>query len=95
MPTSGNSGIRQLHVMAYTLCMHRSGLLSWYDHGLSTGPLEGINHKIGALQRPACGLHNFEHRTERLQSLHSEKGELEHSSLQIHAHRNQSESGSG
>lgn len=60
--------------MAYTLRMHRSVLLSWYDHGLSTGPLEGINHKIGALQRPACGLHNFEHLTERLQSLHPEKG---------------------
>ena len=44
--------------------MHRSGLLNRYDHPLSTGPLEGINNKIGALQRRAYGLRNFEHLAE-------------------------------
>ena len=67
------SGIRHLHVMANTLRMHRSGLLNWYDHPLSTGPLEGINNKIGALQRRAYGLRNFEHLTERMLTLHHAK----------------------
>lgn len=67
------SGIRHLHVMANTLRLHRSGLLNWYDHPLSTGPLEGINNKIGALQRRAYGLRNFEHLTERLLTLHHAK----------------------
>ena len=39
------SGIRQMQVMAKTLRQHRRGLLNWYDHPLSTGPLEGINNK--------------------------------------------------
>ena len=49
------SGIRQMQVMAKTLRGHRTGLLNWYDHPLSTGPLEGINNKIEALQRRAYG----------------------------------------
>ncbi len=49
------SGIRPMQVMAKTLRSHRTGLLNWYDHPISTGPLEGINHKNGALQRRAYG----------------------------------------
>ena len=41
--------------MAKTLQAHRSGVLNWYDFRISSGPLEGINHKIGALQRMAYG----------------------------------------
>lgn len=52
--------------MANTLRLHRSGLL---NHPLSTGPLEGINNKIGALQRRAYGFRNFE----RLLPLHHVK----------------------
>ncbi len=43
------------------------------DHSLSIGPLEGINNKIGALQRRAYGYRNFEHLTERLLTLHHAK----------------------
>ena len=64
------SGIRQMQVMAKTLRQHRRGLLNWYDHPLSTGPLEGINNKIGALQRRAYGYRNYEHIKERLLTLH-------------------------
>lgn len=70
------SGIRHLHVMANTLRMYRSGLLNWYDHPLSTGPLEGINNKIGALQRQAYGYRNFEHLKERILTLHHTKYSL-------------------
>ena len=67
------SGIRQMQVMAKTLRKHRRGLLNWYDHPLSTGPLEGINNKIGALQRRAYGYRNYEHLKERLLTLHHTK----------------------
>ena len=64
-------------VMAKTLRQHRRGLLNWYDHPLSTGPLEGINNKIGALQRRAYGYRNFEHLKERLLTLHHTKYALQ------------------
>ena len=67
------SGIRQMQVMAKTLRKHRRGLLNWYDHPISTGPLEGINNKIGALQRRAYGYRNYEHLKERLLTLHHTK----------------------
>ena len=67
------SGIRQMQVMAKNLRQHRRGLLNWYDHPISTGPLEGINNKIGALQRRAYGYRNYEHLKERLLTLHHTK----------------------
>jgi transposase len=64
------TSIRQLHTMAKTLQTHRTGLLNWYDEPISTGPLEGINNKIGALQRRAYGYRNYEHFKQRLLTLH-------------------------
>jgi transposase len=71
------SGIRQMQTMAKTLRGHRTGLLNWYDHPISTGPLEGINNKIGALQRRAYGYRNYEHLKERLLTLHHTKYALQ------------------
>jgi hypothetical protein len=59
--------------MSKTLQGYRFGLLNWYDHPISTGPLEGINNKIGALQRKAYGYRNYEHFKERLLTLHHAK----------------------
>lgn len=70
---ANHSGIRQLQTMAKTLQSHRYGLLNWYDERISTGPLEGINNKIGALQRRAYGYRNYEHIKQRLLSLHHTK----------------------
>lgn len=64
------SGLRPLQTMARTLQAHRTGLLNWYDERISTGPLEGINNKIGALQRRAYGYRNYEHLKQRLLTLH-------------------------
>ena len=64
------SGIRVLQTMSKTLLGHRTGLLNWYHEPISTGPLEGINNKIGALQRRAYGYRNYEHLKERLLTLH-------------------------
>ena len=62
-----------LHTMSKTLQAHRYGLLNWYDEPISTGPLEGINNKIGALQRRAYGYRNYEHLKLRLLTLHRAK----------------------
>ena len=64
------SGIRQMQAMAKTLRMHRRAPLHWYDHPLSTGPLEGIHNKIGAQQRRAYGDRNDDHLKERLLTLY-------------------------
>jgi transposase len=54
-----STGIKQLMTMAHTLLVHAYGLLAFFDHPISTGPLEGINNKIKTLQRQAYGLRDY------------------------------------
>jgi transposase len=54
------SGVRMLQKFAQTLQLHRRGLLAWYDHPISTGPLEGTNNKIKTMQRQAYGYRDQE-----------------------------------
>jgi len=35
--------------------LHRQRILAWYDHRITTGPLEGLNNKIKVLKRRAYG----------------------------------------
>ena len=49
------SGIRRLERFADTLEEHEEGILAYYNYPISTGPLEGTNTKIKALQRQAYG----------------------------------------
>jgi len=49
------SGVAMLQKFANTLELHRKGLLAWYNHPISTGPLEGTNNKIKTMQRQAYG----------------------------------------
>jgi transposase len=67
------SGIKVLHTMAKTLQGHRNGILNWYDFQISSGPLEGINNKIGALQRMAYGYRDPEYFILKLHALHCAK----------------------
>ena len=70
------SGIRVMKTMAKTLRAFRQGLLNWYANPISSGPIEGINNKIGALQRRAYGDRNYEHLKLRILSLHHAKYSL-------------------
>lgn len=54
------SGVGMLDKMAETLEGHREGLLAYYDHRISTGPLEGTNNKIKTLKRQAYGFRDRE-----------------------------------
>ncbi len=70
------TGIKVLRTMSHTLRGHRVGLLNWYDHPISTGPLEGTNNKIGLLQRRAYGYRRYDHFKLRLLTLHHAKFKL-------------------
>jgi transposase len=67
------SGIRMLKQFAKTLGSHRSGILAYYDHPISTGPLEGTNNKIRTMQRQAYGFRDHEFFKLKIFALHETK----------------------
>lgn len=56
--------------LAATLDEHRAGLLAYFRHPITTGPLEGINNKIKVLKRQAYGFRDMEYFKLRLLFLH-------------------------
>jgi transposase len=58
---------------AQTLDTHRSGLLSYFNHRISTAPLEGLNNKIKVLKRQAYGFRDMEYFKLRLYFLHESR----------------------
>jgi transposase len=70
------SGIRVLKSFARTLARYRSGILAWYDHPISTGPLEGTNNKIKTLKRQAYGFRDQEYFKLKIMALHHSRFEL-------------------
>jgi transposase len=71
-----SSGIRVLQTFATTLASYRSGLLAWYDHPISTGPLEGTNNKIKTMKRQAYGYRDQEYFALKILALHHSKWKL-------------------
>ena len=67
------SGIKILHKMAATLEAHRYGILAYYDHRISNGPLEGTNNKIKTMQRQAYGFRDHEFFKLKIYALHQTK----------------------
>jgi transposase len=70
------SGIRVLKTMSKTLETHRKGILAWYDHRISTGPLEGLNNKIKTLKRQAYGFRDLIYFKLKIYAIHLAKFEL-------------------
>ena len=70
------SGIRMLRTFADTLEKHREGILAWYAHPISTGPLEGTNNKIKTLIKSAYGFRDEEYFRLKLYALHLTRYEL-------------------
>jgi len=70
------SGIRILKDFANTLRTHRRGISAYYDHPISTGPLEGTNNKIKTLQRQAYGFRDRAFFILRIYALHTTSYEL-------------------
>ena len=67
------SEIRPLRVMARTLAAYRFGILAYYDHPISSGPIEGTNNKIKTLKRQAYGYRDTELFKLRIMGIHEAK----------------------
>jgi transposase len=65
------SGTKMLKQFAKTLAKHRSGLLAYYDHQISTGPLEGTNTKIRVMQHQAYGFRDKQFFKLKIYDLHN------------------------
>lgn len=63
-------GLKHFVRLADTLDEHRSGLLSYFRHRISTGPLEGLNNKIKVLKRQAYGFRDQAYFKLRLYFIH-------------------------
>jgi len=70
------SGIRVLKTFARTLATYRTGILAWYDHPISTGPLEGTNNKIKTLKRQAYGFRDQQYFKLKILALHHSRFEM-------------------
>jgi transposase len=70
------SGIRMLQQMAKTLAAHRSGLLAYYDVMITSGPMEGTNHKIKTMKRQAYGFRDKEFFKLKILAIHESRYEL-------------------
>lgn len=67
------SGVRILQRFAQTLETHRYGILAYYRHRISTGPLEGMNNKIKTMKRQAYGFRDIPFFKLRIMAIHETK----------------------
>jgi len=67
------SGIPLLKHLANKLAAHRTGLLNYFDHRITTGKVEGLNNKIKTLKRQAYGYRNVEYFKLRIYFLHESR----------------------
>ena len=58
--------------LARTLHRHRPGLLDYFKHRISTGPLEGLNNKIKVLKRRAYGFRDMDYFKLNLYFIHED-----------------------
>ena len=65
------SGHTMLNKFANTLIEHWDGLVAYYNHFISTGPLEGINNKIKTMKRQAYGFRDKEFFKLKIMALHT------------------------
>jgi transposase len=62
--------------MAQTLLRHAEGVLSYYNTGLTSGRMEGVNRKIRGLLASAFGFRDQDFLKLRLYALHEVKFKL-------------------
>ena len=67
------SGIRVMQQFARTLAGGLFGILNWFRHRISTGPLEGTNNKIKTMKRQAYGFRDQEFFKLKIYALHETK----------------------
>jgi transposase len=62
-----------LATMAQTIALHLLGILAYYDHPISTGPLEGSNNKIKTMKRQAYGFRDQAFFKLKIMAIHQSK----------------------
>jgi len=67
------SGVAMLVKFADTLVDHKYGILNYYNHRISTGPLEGTNNKIKTMKRQAYGYRDMEFFKLKILALHESR----------------------
>ena len=67
---AARSGIPRMYKLAVSIAAHKSGILNYFDHRISTGPLEGLNNKIKTLKRQAYGFRDLEFFKLKIMALH-------------------------
>lgn len=67
------SEIKLLQKFAAKIAGHRVGILNYFNHRITTGPVEGINNKIKVLKRQAYGFRDMEYFKLRILSLHESR----------------------
>lgn len=67
------TGIGPLKKLANTMLTHARQILSYFDHPISSGIMEGINNKIGRLTRLAYGYRDVDFLHLRIYALHESK----------------------
>lgn len=70
---AAETGIPVLAAFAKTLRGFRSAILNGWVYAISNGKLEGLNNKIGAMQRAHYGLRDFDFLSLRILTLHRAK----------------------
>jgi transposase len=61
---------------ANTVASHIDTILAWYEHPITSGPLEGLNNKIKVMKRSAYGYRDFEFFGLRLLFIHETRLQL-------------------
>ena len=56
--------------MAESLLRHQDGILAYFDHRITSGPMEAVNAKIRVMQRQTYGLRDQEFFELKVKSLH-------------------------
>jgi transposase len=62
--------LKHIVSLAWSLSAHRSGLLAYFQHRNSTGPLQGLNNTIEVLKHQAYGFCDLEYLKLRLAFIH-------------------------
>jgi transposase len=70
------SELKPLADMAQTLTRHRTGILAYFKHRITSGPMEATNNKIRVLQRQTYGLRDQEYWELCIKSLHRNEARL-------------------
>ena len=71
-----NSGIKPLIKVGKSIISHKTGILNYFHHPITTGMVEGINNKIKTLKRQVYGFRDMEYFKLRLYHLNKQNYSL-------------------